>query len=75
MQKSQIYETHACQNTVAMETSKCLGQDMSNQIVARSILRKVAKFGDVCLYIERVINAQSHFYACPPHPRRPKRVN
>ena len=29
------FEKHARQNTVAMETSNCLGQDMSYQIVAR----------------------------------------
>ena len=29
MQENQNYEKHACQNTVAMEMSKCLGQDMS----------------------------------------------
>ena len=27
------FEKHACQNTVAMETSNCLDQDMSYQIV------------------------------------------
>ena len=35
MQENQNYEKHACQNTVAMETSNCLAQDMSYQIVAR----------------------------------------
>ena len=35
MQENQNYEKHACQNTVAVETLKCLGQDMSYQIVAR----------------------------------------
>ena len=34
MQENQIYEKHACQNTVAMETSNCLGQGMSYQNVA-----------------------------------------
>ena len=31
MQENQNYEKHACQNTAAMETSNCLGQDMSYQ--------------------------------------------
>ena len=33
MQENQNFEKHACQNTVAMETSNCLEQDMSYQIV------------------------------------------
>ena len=32
MQGNQNYEKHACQNTVAMETSTCLGQGMSYQM-------------------------------------------
>ena len=35
MPENQNYEKHACQNTVAMERSKCVGQDMSYQDVAR----------------------------------------
>ena len=35
MQENPNYEKHACQNTVAMETSNCLSQDMSYQSVAR----------------------------------------
>ena len=35
MQENQNFEKHASQNTVAMETSNCLDQDMSYQIVAR----------------------------------------
>ena len=35
MQENQNYKKHACQNMVAMETSNCLGQDMSYQFVAR----------------------------------------
>ena len=38
MEEAQNYEKHACQNTyqntVAMETSNCLGQGMSYRIVA-----------------------------------------
>ena len=35
MQENQNLEKHARQNTVAMETSNWLDQDMSYQIVAR----------------------------------------
>ena len=35
MQEKQSFERHACQNTVAMETSNYLNQVMSYQIVAR----------------------------------------
>ena len=35
MQENKNFEKHACQNTVAMETSNCLDQDVSYQIVAR----------------------------------------
>ena len=35
MQGNQNFEKYASQNTVAMQTSNCLGQDMSYQIVAR----------------------------------------
>ena len=35
MQENQNYEKHACQNTVAMEKSNYLVQDMSYQNVAR----------------------------------------
>ena len=34
MQENQNFEKHACQNMFAMETSKCLDQDMS-RIAAR----------------------------------------
>ena len=50
MQENQNFQKHACQNTVAMETSNSLDQDMSYQIVARYILRKVAKFGGIHTY-------------------------
>ena len=43
MQENQNFEKHACQNTVVMETSNCLDQDMLYQIVARQMLGKVAK--------------------------------
>ena len=69
MQENEIFETHSCQNTVAMETSNCLGQDMSYQIVARYILGKVAKFDGVCFNIEKVINVHSqrgHFLTPTP---------
>ena len=33
--REQNLEKRACQTTVAMETSNCLDQDMSYQIVAR----------------------------------------
>ena len=61
MQEDEIFETHACQNTVAM--------DMSYQIVARYILGKVAKFDGVCFNIGKVINVQSqrgHFLTPTP---------
>ena len=32
MQENQNFDKHACQNTVAMETSNCLDQNMSYQI-------------------------------------------
>ena len=35
MHGNQNVEKRACQNTVAMETSNCLGEDLSYQIVAR----------------------------------------
>ena len=35
IQENHNFEKHACQNTVAMETSNCVDQDMSHQIVAR----------------------------------------
>ena len=34
MQENQNFEKHACKKTVAMETSNCLFQGMSYQIVA-----------------------------------------
>ena len=55
----QNFEKHACQNTVAMETSNCLDQDLSHQNVARKILGKIAEFGGVCFNIRKVINVQS----------------
>ena len=33
MQENENFEKHACQNTVAMETSICLGQDMSTKLL------------------------------------------
>ena len=35
MQGNQNFEKHACQNTVATQTSNWLDQDMSYQIVGR----------------------------------------
>ena len=35
MQENQNFKKHACQNTVAMETSNYLDQDILYQIVAR----------------------------------------
>ena len=35
MEENQNFEKCACQNTVAMETSNCLDQGMSHQIIAR----------------------------------------
>ena len=51
---------------VAMETSSHVGFDMSYQIVARKILEKVAKFGSVCLNINKVVNVQSRRGQNPP---------
>ena len=58
MQENQSFKKDACQNTVAMETSNCMDQDMLFKIVARLILGKVAKFGGVCFNIKKVINVQ-----------------
>ena len=35
MQVNQNFKNHACQNMVAMETTNCLDQELSYQIVAR----------------------------------------
>ena len=63
MQEFKIWKKHACQTTVAMKTSNFLDQEMSYQIVVRSILGKVAKvaIGGVCFNIKRkkIINVQS----------------
>ena len=66
MQENQNFEKHACQNTVAIETSNCLDQDMSCQIVDSQILGKVAKFGGVCSNIKKVVNVQSQSPPPPP---------
>ena len=51
---------------VAMETSSHMDSDMSYQIFARQILEKVAKFGNVCFNIKKVINVQSRRGQNPP---------
>ena len=66
--KNQNFEKHACENTVFMETSNCLDQQISYQVVVRQILGKVTKFGGVCFNIKKVINVQSqHGNFLPSH--------
>ena len=55
MQENQNFEKNACQNTVAMETSNRLGQDVSYQFVARKSSGKVAKFGGICFNIKKKV--------------------
>ena len=58
MQGNENFEKHACQNTVAMETSNCLHQEMSS-----------TKFGGVCCHFKIAITVQSqrgHFLPSLP---------